>query len=151
MPNSSAIVVDANLAILHVIGGSQANRVDQLWVTWVKQGKLICAPQLWLNEVTSVMHKSYKLGLLDEKKALSALDAVLELGVEIHSQDIDLCRQAFQWANRLNQTKAYDAFYIALAQRLEAEFWTADERLANRCQQIGARWVSWVGSLPETS
>ena len=151
MPNSSTIVVDANLAILHVIGGAQAERVDQLWISWVKQGKSICAPQLWLNEVTSVMHKSYKLGLLDEKKALSAMEAVLELGVEIHSQDIALCRQAFQWASRLNQVKAYDAFYIALAQRLKAECWTADERLANRCQQIGASWVKWAGNLLETS
>jgi hypothetical protein len=48
-------------------------------------------------------------------------------------------------SNRLGQSKAYDAFYLALAERLKAEFWTADQRLANGARQLGANWAHWIG------
>ena len=35
---------------------------------------------------------------------------------------------ALQLATRLNQRAIYDSHYLALAQALNCEFWTADER-----------------------
>lgn len=37
----------------------------------------------------------------------------------------------------------YDALYLALAERLEAIFYTADRALARRCKQIGVDFV-WM-------
>jgi predicted nucleic acid-binding protein len=51
---------------------------------------------------------------------------------------------AYEWAERLGQSKAYEAydgFYLALAQRLDVELWTADTRLESRARQIGITWV----------
>src|SRR5438477_244782 len=67
------------------------------------------------------------------------------IGVETIPMDAPLCQAAFEWAGRLNQVRAYDGFYLALAEQLKAEFWTADKRLANAVQQIGANWVHWIG------
>ena len=41
---------------------------------------------------------------------------------------VDLDRLAMDWAERLNQTVAYDTQYLALAEQLGAEFWSADRR-----------------------
>ena len=55
------------------------------------------------------------------------------------------CQSALRWAARLNQARAYDAFHLALAEELGAEFWTADRRLANAAQRAGATWAHWIG------
>jgi predicted nucleic acid-binding protein len=38
---------------------------------------------------------------------------------------------------------------LALAERLGAYFWTADERLASRAAQVGASWVMGLGAGSE--
>jgi predicted nucleic acid-binding protein len=67
--------------------------------------------------------------------------------IEVQTQPIDLslCRAALNWASRLQQRRAYDALYLALAERMQTEFWTADKRLANAAQQLGVTWVHWIG------
>jgi predicted nucleic acid-binding protein len=53
----------------------------------------------------------------------------------------------------LNRPTAYDAQYLALAERLACDFWTADERLFNAASQQ-LPYVKWVGNLsspPEES
>jgi predicted nucleic acid-binding protein len=48
----------------------------------------------------------------------------------------------------LAQTKAYDAFYLAVAEKMEAELWTADRHLSNRCRNdLGLEWVHWINEL----
>ena len=59
--------------------------------------------------------------------------------------DPDLRRSALSWAERLGQFAAYDSFYVALAERLGCEVWTADRRLANAAAAIGDGLVK---SLP---
>jgi predicted nucleic acid-binding protein len=56
-------------------------------------------------------------------------------------------RSAFDWATRLHQKAAYDGFYLAAAEQLGAEFWTADKALANNAGQLGVSWVHWMGEI----
>jgi predicted nucleic acid-binding protein len=79
------------------------------------------------------------------EQANTAIDDLFLLEVETQPLDISLCKAALEWATRLQQSRAYDAFYLALAERLQAEFWTADRRLANGAQQLGVKWVRWIG------
>ena len=79
------------------------------------------------------------------KKALLTIQA---LSVEIIDEDKTLCMRALELAGMLGQSKAYDAFYLAVAEKMEAEFWTADERLYNRCvNDLRLDWVRWLGEL----
>ena len=57
----------------------------------------------------------------------------------------ELHDRAWYWAGRLNQSKTYDAQYVALAELERADFWTADRRLVNGARQAGAGWVHWIG------
>ena len=46
-----------------------------------------------------------------------------------------------EWTSRLNQTVAYDAAYLALAEFLNSEFWTADNKLFKVADKEGLTWV----------
>ncbi|PJH75788.1 MAG: hypothetical protein CO064_04780 [Anaerolineae bacterium CG_4_9_14_0_8_um_filter_58_9] len=68
--------------------------------------------------------------------------------MEIVNEDEELSQRALELAGNLSQSKAYDAFYLALAEKLVAEFWTADERLFNRCRKdLKLSWVHWIEEL----
>ena len=70
-----------------------------------------------------------------------AIEDVFRLGVDGAPSDLDLCRSALAWAARLEQSKAYDGYYLALAERLCSEFWTGNEHLLNKARQLGVSWV----------
>jgi predicted nucleic acid-binding protein len=50
-----------------------------------------------------------------------------------------LQRRALAMASELALPAAYDAHYLALARSLDAEFWTADARLARQVGERGPR------------
>lgn len=135
------IVIDANIGIHTVLETPLSDLVEEAWDLWRREKAEIFAPSLWLNEVTSVIHRTYMMGEISEVVALEALDTAFELDLEWVAETPELCRSAFNWASQLGQFAAYDGFYLALAEQLGAEFWTVDQRLANRSQQVGADWV----------
>jgi predicted nucleic acid-binding protein len=101
---------------------------------------------LWLAEAVSAIRRSVHLQVISLEEGLLAIDDLLALDIETIPLDAQLCRSAFDWANRLGQSRAYDGFYMALSERLKAELWTADERLANTAQQVGVPWARWIGT-----
>jgi predicted nucleic acid-binding protein len=52
---------------------------------------------------------------------------------------------AIETAWKLNRPATYDAHYLALAEKLGAEFWTLDQRLFNAVRHQ-LPWVHLVGS-----
>ena len=58
---------------------------------------------------------------------------------EIHQRAWDLAKQ-------LTQPNVYDSYYLALAELLDCEFWTAEERLFNTVKERLPR-VRWIGQI----
>lgn len=146
MPSSTpAVVIDAGIGLYTVIDVPLGESAQAAWTRWQEDGVAVYAPAMWRSEVTSVLHKLFHLGQLTEAEAEAALETALTLDVQIVEADDELCRQSFRWATRLNTAAAYDAFYVALAERLGAPLWTGDRRLANNARQNGASWVYWIG------
>jgi predicted nucleic acid-binding protein len=83
-------------------------------------------------------------------KLISAQDAERMasdlLALEFHrvAPTLKLHQSALLWAERIGPSKVYDAHYLALAEDLSAEFWTADRRLFHTLQGLGASWVHTV-------
>ena len=71
------------------------------------------------------------------------LSQLLVYPVDLH-EDTALLTEAYDLAVRFNRPRAYDTQYMALAERLHCEFWTADERLFN---VVGKElnWIRWLG------
>ena len=145
MVTSSIVIVDANLALSIVLDYPTSKEIQGLWTDWVQNDVEIATPNLWVYEVTSAIHKLYMLEQLQEASAKSALDAVLSLDVRLVEVDIGLCQLAFSWATRLDQLATYASFYLALAEKLDAELWTLDRRLSNAALQLGTERVHLVG------
>ena len=143
MPTTS-VGVDANLAVRAVIPFGHGKELEQL-TQWKRTNTQIFTPDLWCAEVTSAIRvmSSRKLVTIDESQA--AIFDLFALGIQLVPSDADLCISAFQWAVRLGQIRAYDGFYLALAEKIGVELWTADERLVNRSHQVDAHWVRWIG------
>jgi predicted nucleic acid-binding protein len=117
-----------------------------LWDSWSRDATQVCAPGLWSYEVTSVVHKYLFDGLLTAGEAEEVLGVLFDLGVSLVEEDESLCVSAFRWATRLNHKPAYDAFYLALAERLGAELWTADRRLWRNATGVGVTWAHFMGA-----
>ncbi len=135
------IVIDANIGIHTVLETPLSDIVASTWDLWRQEKAEVVAPNLWLNEVTSVIHRIHMMGEISEEVALKALDTAFNLDLDWIAETPELCRSAFHWASQFGQFAAYDGFYLALADQLEAEFWTVDKRLAIRSQQVGIDWV----------
>lgn len=139
----SWVCVDASLVVKLVVEEPHSPEVRTLWRTWQHAGYEIAAPPLLRYEVTSVLHKHVTQGLRTAGESQQALEHALAFDIQ-YLEPGDFHRQAFNVADRLGRPAAYDAHYLALAEHLGCEFWTADERLVNAVREI-ATWVKWVG------
>jgi len=139
---TSCVVIDANLAIFSVLKTPHSSAAVRVMENLLQKGSQPFAPGLWWYEVTSVVHRYRFNGLISDEIAYTALDLLtIELGV----QKVNVPpRAAFDWATRLHQKSAYDGFYLAAAEQLGAELWTADQSLVNNARQVGAAWVRWM-------
>lgn len=90
----------------------------------------VAAPALLPYEVTSALWRKAVRGRMSVPDARRALHEALSLDIELISQS-DLCPRAFDLAARFNRPSAYDTCYLAVAETLGGEFWTADQKLYN--------------------
>jgi predicted nucleic acid-binding protein len=139
-------VVDANIALALVLATPYSHRAESLWERWAAAQAAVFAPDLWAYEVTSALRKAMVITGMALAEAIARLDILSEVGVRLVPPTPELDRSALRWADRLGQTVAYDAHYLALAEFLACEFWTADRRLA---AQLGkdVSWVHWLGDV----
>ncbi|HEY83643.1 MAG TPA: type II toxin-antitoxin system VapC family toxin [Chloroflexi bacterium] len=142
---SSPIVIDSNLAVWAVLPNVAVESTVDLLANWHRQRRRIVAPDLWLAEATSVIRRLVFHKVISPAQGKVAIDDLFSLGVETILLDQQLYQNAFEWAEKLQQSKIYDSLYVALAEHLQAELWTADKRLVNGAKQAGIRRAHWVG------
>jgi predicted nucleic acid-binding protein len=139
-------VIDANIAVQTVVDIS--DRLERFWERVDKEQITPCAPRLWLSEVTSAIRFLQSQKEITSEEAEMALRTVHGLRVQIIDEDEEMSLRALELAGKLGQSKAYDAFYLALAEKLVVEFWTGDDRLVNRCRKdLKLGWVRSIGEI----
>lgn len=140
-----AVVIDANVALALVLPLPYMRRATALYDEWISLRIPLYVPMLWEYEVTSAVRKAVAQNAIEPADAQEALERVLILSVNRTAPDRELDVAALVWATRLRQVVAYDAQYLALAERLGAEFWTADRKLAAGARAAGVEWVRAIG------
>ncbi len=143
-----SVVVDANLVVALAVATPYSQRARELFAGWREAGTSLHAPLLLEYEVTSAVRQAVAAGLLPADQVVTVLDALWDLSIERHPPDPSDHLAAVRWAERLGQRAAYDAQYLALAERLGAEFYTADRRLATGSASLGICWVRGVTPEP---
>lgn len=127
MPNSP-LCVDASLVIRLLVQAAESSAISGLWAEWKTAGRRLVAPALLYFEISNALHRYVVSGHLTSEEADEALEIALALDIRLH-YDADLHRQAVALARQLKLPAVYDAHYLALAQRLNSELWTADQKL----------------------
>lgn len=106
----------------------------------VEEARLV-VPILWEYECLTGFRRAVSLGQISPKDAEWMIEQLVALEFQIVAPTLHLHRAALQWAERIGQSKAYDAHYLALAESLSAEFWTADVRLVHALQRLDVNWI----------
>ncbi len=138
---STPRVLDASFTLCLLLPGPHREQCRALVTDWYVAGDRLCAPMLWLYEITSALSKGVHFGQISREEGQRALSLAQSLGVQLFPPDEVQSRLAFDWTMQLRRASAYDSFYLALAQTLDGELWTADKRLA---QASGVPWVRLI-------
>ncbi len=136
--NNSPVCVDASLVIRLVVDPGD-ELVRSKWERWDSENWHIAAPTGLLHEDSNALSRYQRTGMMSRAAARLALKATLSLPLQLY-RDTELHTRALDLAEHLSLPAAYDAHYIALADWLGAEFWTADQRLAGTVQDA----LPWV-------
>ena len=134
--------VDANFIVKLVTNPSETSPHLIQWDQWKQNQTQIISVTLLCYEITNVFHRMRRAGQLLDTEAQQCLNNALNLSIHFYS-DRQLHQQAFEIAQQFNLPAAYDAHYLALAQRFQADFYTGDKRLFNTvCSSLP--WIHLV-------
>lgn len=118
------IVLDASAAIELLLRTARGERVEAL----IQDSDVtLHAPYLLDVEVTQVLRRLSRAGILTTRRAALALETLGELRITRYDHTLVLKRV---WALR-DTLSAYDACYVALAEQLDARLVTFDAQLAS--------------------
>ena len=145
---SEFVVVDASLAVKWLVEEEYSDRATALTRLWDEEGIQPIGPFLLPFEVANALHRRVARGEMDVEAAADLLQGMMAVGVAL-TETPDLHRRALELASQLRQGAVYDAHYLALAESLDCELWTADQRFYRAASaSIGnVRWIGEPGAL----
>lgn len=120
------VVVDASVVTKWLVDEDDSDKAHALLEAWDREGIRPTAPGFLPAEVTNALHRRVVRRDLTVEEAV-VLIARLAARVELHEPS-GIHGRALQLASELGQGAAYDCHYLALAEALDCELWTADER-----------------------
>lgn len=138
----SRVVADASVFLALVLNETYTPHAQAVLSQWSKESREICAPLLFQYEVVATLRRRVYVKDITTEEARKRVDLIFALDIE-YFHDHTLLVRGFEIATALDRPRAYDSQYLALAERLDCEFWTADERLVNSVQNT----YPWVHGL----
>jgi len=143
------VVIDANLIAALVLPLPYADQATRMIGGWQRARAELLVPTLLGYEVAAILRKAVTAGWLTTDLAVEVVHEIEALDLRSMPPTVALHARALRWAERLGQSKTYDAHYLALAEQEGCAFWTADRRLVRGAQQVGAHWVRWIGEVED--
>ena len=144
----SQVVLDSGIFIasvyLETLTTEAKGLLHQLQVAQVT----LNAPTLLRYELVAVSRKAVYQARVTAEEGLIARDQLLSYPVTLHFDDA-LLKRGYELAEEYNRPTAYDAQYLALAERLSCDFWTADERMFNAVNTKFSG-IHWLGTWKST-
>jgi predicted nucleic acid-binding protein len=126
------IVIDASVVVAALIDGGPEGE----WAEEVLASDFLAAPHLMPVEAANILRRAALAGDVNDDLATLAHADLVALQVELFPYEVFADRI---WALRRNLT-AYDAWYVALAEALDAPVATLDRRLGRapgpRCEFV---------------
>jgi predicted nucleic acid-binding protein len=125
----NTVCIDAGLMVKLVSREPDSDLVDSLFAVWREQHVRMVAPCFFAAEVDSVLRQKVMLrGELTEHQADTCFAAACRVPVEPVSV-AGQRERAWNMSMEFGMRHVYDAVYLALAELLDCDFWTADAQL----------------------
>lgn len=142
--NGEAYVIDASVAIKLFITEEFSDNVTRLLARLADDPPLALAvPDLFYIECANILWKHVKRFGYPSENARKDIESLAQLALDPYPT-VSLVTGALELAVH-HGISAYDACYIALAQRLGVPLVTADEKLARRL--VGTPYkIAWIGA-----
>ena len=135
---SEFVVVDASLAIKWLIEEEDSPLAQSILRIWERQNLRIVAPFFMPFEVANVVYRHVMTGSLTLERAKFLITNLLVDRIELR-HEWHLHSRAIELATQLNQGAAYDSHYLALAEQLDCELWTADAKFFRASNSVTQR------------
>ncbi len=116
------VVIDASVVVSALVDGGPAGRWSEQWLL----SGALAAPHLMPVEAANILRRAALRGDISADTASLAHSDLRDLQLELFPYDVVAARA---WELRANLT-IYDAWYVALAELLDADLVTLDVRLA---------------------
>lgn len=142
---TSWVVVDSSIFLASILQEEMTPKVVEVMSLWATNHMTLAAPFLLQYELIAVLRKYVYQGRLSLQESIRGRDLLLSLPIHLMMDD-DLLRRAYELSIRFNRPTAYDMQYLAVAERLDCEFWTLDQRLYNAVT-ADLRWVKWLNNF----
>lgn len=141
------IVVDASVAVKWILLEQDTPQAWALYRSVADARGSIAAPPLLQSEVANTLfQRTRRVPPLDRTRAVELLNELLAMPIDYVAPD-GMLERALLLAADHNLRAVYDAHYLALAQMLDCELWTADQELLT---QLGGR-LPFVRRLGENA
>jgi len=142
MSKSTTVCVDASVILKYVLQPENES-IQKLWKKWMVEEVNLVAPSLLFYEVTNALYQQQRNNILSADMIWETLELSLELPITLVNE-ADLHLKAREIAMRYNLPATYDAHYLALAEWMEVDLWTADLRLVNSLKPFKVKWVKGI-------
>lgn len=141
---TSFTVLDSGILLTTVQTEPYTEQAKALIAHLAQAQSQMIAPVLLHYELVAVARKWVYRDLATQQEADNALQVLLRYPVMLHI-DNALLRRGYELATEYNRPTAYDAQYLAVAERFQCDFWTADERLFN---SVSGKFphIHWLGN-----
>jgi predicted nucleic acid-binding protein len=132
------VCVDASLTLSWLLPWEGSEKADAIFEEWARTRAEVIGPPLLFAEVTSVLREAVYRAKISPDEGEEAFRTFLGLGIrKVDHPELHI--KAWELARELNQPKAYDAHYLALAELEGCELWTQDGRFYH---SAGAKFVN---------
>lgn len=137
------VVVDASVTVKWLVREVYSDQAVDLTRVWLGQGTRIVAPYLMPVEVSNALLRKARERRISVESAAGLLGNLVNSDITLWEPP-DLHSRALQLAAILGQRAVYDSHYLALAEIIDCDFWTADERFYRAVAPRFPR-VRWIG------
>jgi len=134
-------VIDANATLGLFLRLPYSEKMDHWMQARQMEEAHMVVPILWEYECLTGLRRAVTLKLISPHEAKQMATELMALEFQRIAPTLALHQSALLWADRIGQSKVYDAQYLALSESLSAEFWTADQRLFHTIQGLDVNWV----------
>lgn len=145
-----ALAVDASVAVKWVIYEEFTDRALKLWADSLALDRPVIAPPHFTGEVANAIYQRLRSTDPARHLPLAEADQALTLFLQYPVEAVapaGLVARAFTLAQTAGLPSIYDSLHVVLADLLDVELWTADQRLLDALGSNAPR-VRFIGHYP---